>query len=73
MPQADKQFQSLVDQDKRIAMTDLADASAARNWQACHSKFSIPPARALCGLVMRDYGLFERSRAPQSFPDVPKR
>jgi hypothetical protein len=54
-------------------MTDLADASDACDWQQRHKEICIPPARALCGLVMRDYGLFERKRAPQSFPDIPKR
>lgn len=69
---AAKQFQSLVDQDKRIALTDLPDAATARDWQERHTEIRVPPARALCGLVMRDYGLFERSHAPQSFPDVPR-
>jgi heme-degrading monooxygenase HmoA len=71
--EAPKLFQSLVDPDKRIALTEFADAAAARAWQENHVARSVMPTRALCGLTIRDYGLFERHHAPQFFPDAPRR
>ncbi|HYD59899.1 MAG TPA: antibiotic biosynthesis monooxygenase [Noviherbaspirillum sp.] len=71
--EAPKQFQSLVDSDKRIALMEFTDASSACAWQKSHAERSAPPARVLCGVTMRDYGLFERGQAPQYFPEAMKR
>lgn len=61
-----KVFESLVDSGKRITLVDL-DAAGAQEWQVRAAKKS-PPARALCGPVLRDYGMFDRAQAPQQFP-----
>lgn len=64
-----KRFRSLVNQDKEILVLDFADAAGMRAWQEQEA----PPARTLCGGVLRDYGLFERGGAPQTFPDAVRR
>lgn len=64
-----KHFQSLADPEKRIALFDFADASTALAWR----KQSAAQAHVMCGVVLRDYGLFERAQAPQVFPDAARR
>ncbi len=71
--EAPKIFQSLVNPDKRIALADHADANAARAWNESFAAHDASPARVLCGVTIRDYGLFERNQAPQLFPDATKR
>lgn len=60
-----KRFKSLTDPDKEIVLAELADTAATRAWQERTST-----GRSFCGSVMRDYGLFERTAAPQVFPEV---
>lgn len=75
-PEADavsngKVFENLSGNGKRIVLVDVA-AAAAAVWQA-RTGNAPPPARALCGPVLRDYGMFDRMQAPQTFPAVERR
>lgn len=64
---AGKLFESLNDSGKRIALFDFGDTASTLTWQAKRGEIS-PPSRALCGPVLRDYGMFDRAQAPQHFP-----
>lgn len=58
-----KRFRSLIHPEKEILLTELSDTAAVRAWQS-----AAPQGLSFCGSVVRDYGLFERDAAPQSFP-----
>lgn len=64
-----KLYQSLTDATKHVALYDLSEEDTVRAWQAHTATPTAAPARALCGAVLRDYGLFERQQAPQRFPE----
>jgi heme-degrading monooxygenase HmoA len=64
-------FESLTDSGKRIVLFDI-EAAGAEAWQA-RTGNAPPPSRVLCGPVLRDYGMFERMEAPQTFPPVERR
>jgi heme-degrading monooxygenase HmoA len=63
MPDEGALYESLATPGKRLLLRDLAHMQEARTWQAAHDG-------VLCGAVLRDYGMFERTQAPQSFPAV---
>jgi heme-degrading monooxygenase HmoA len=55
-------YESLGTPDKRLLLCDFAGVQEALAWQRQAS------ADAMCGSVVRDYGMFERGQAPQHFP-----
>lgn len=61
MPATGAVYESLSTPGKHIVLRDLADMQEASDWQAAQTA-------ALCGTVLRDYGMFSREQAPQSFP-----
>lgn len=61
-------YESLTTPEKRIALCDFPAPQAALAWRAHAVVHLVPPARMLCGVVERDYGLFDRAQAPQHFP-----
>jgi heme-degrading monooxygenase HmoA len=61
-------YESLATPEKRIALRDFPAPQAALAWRAQAVVHLAPQARVLCGVVERDYGLFDRAQAPQYFP-----
>jgi heme-degrading monooxygenase HmoA len=61
-----KLFESLTTPEKRLALAEFSSADATRAWRA-HS------GAAISGMVLRDYGLFERAQAPQKFSAARRR
>jgi heme-degrading monooxygenase HmoA len=55
-------YESLSTPDKRILLLDFADVQDTLAWRQQAG------ADAMCGSVLRDYGMFERGQAPQRFP-----
>jgi heme-degrading monooxygenase HmoA len=66
-------YESLAMPEKRIALLDFSAPAQALAWRAAAAVRATAPARVLCGVVERDYGLFERAQAPQHFPAAPAR
>ncbi|RJG08146.1 antibiotic biosynthesis monooxygenase [Noviherbaspirillum cavernae] len=56
-----KRYESLTTPGKRILLRDFGSNAEALSWRP-----SAP--QAMCGEVVRDYGMFERRQAPQRFP-----
>ncbi len=67
---ARRRYQSLSNADKHIDLYDLPDLDAALAWRGGIAQNTAEPTRAQCGAVLRDYGLFERTQAPQHFPEI---
>lgn len=65
-----KLYESLATPEKRIALRDFPAPQATLAWRADAAARLAPLARILCGVVERDYGLFDRTQAPQHFPAV---
>ena len=68
-----KLYESLAMPEKRIALLDFSAPAQALAWQAAAAVRATAPARVLCGVVERVYGLLERALAPHHFPAAPAR
>jgi heme-degrading monooxygenase HmoA len=60
-------YESLTTPDKRIMLRAFDTTQGALGWQQQAG------VNAMCGEVLRDYGLFERAQAPQQFPPMAQR
>jgi heme-degrading monooxygenase HmoA len=65
-----RRYESLSTSGKQICLYDFGEPSAALAWFAQAASHAVAPARVLRGAVLRDYGMFDRHQAPQSFPAV---
>ena len=67
MPGTGSSYESLTTSGKRLLLRDFDTPQDALTWKQQAG------ADAMCGEVIRDYGLFDRAQAPQQFPPVAKR
>jgi heme-degrading monooxygenase HmoA len=63
-----KRYESLATAGRRIALHEFRATGEALRWR--DQARAVP---AMCGVTLRDYGLFERAEAPQYFPDATTR